>query len=505
MGEGAKAGARARRAALAGIAAAWAAALLAGTASAQTAVSRDMSPGVQAIPNDRGVFKADPRYEDKPYDPAAQIDIYGGKRGIDDPKPLLELGRPLYREGPLGSGVNVVGERNLLFPGFVAFGDWRNVVAYNDNGKNEAAVIATRLNLDLDLRLTSTERLHAFFRPLDRGGAGTRYEFAGPDKRNGVSEWNAVPQTLFFEGDLGQIYNGLSGDYTKFDLPFTIGLIPMIFQNGIWVEDAFTGAAFTIPAKNSPWAGISNMDLTFFAGFDKVTTRAFNNADHGANIFGVAGFVEANQGYWEGGFGRVVGKDQFHGQDYNSLTLAYTSRFRDILSNSIRGIWTFGQQEPNDKQQTADGFVLLVENSFITRLPSTLVPYFNAWAGFDRPVPLARQEGGLLKNTGINFETDGVTGFPKLDDSGQGTYGGALGIQYLFNLDQQIVLEAATVQVMGDNNEVGRPAKGDQYGIGIRYQLPLSLDWILRMDAMHGFLVNDRDFSGARLELRKKF
>jgi hypothetical protein len=494
---------RAGRVALPTIAAACMAALMAGSALAQD--QRDMAPGVSPVPNDRGVFKSDPRYENRPYDPAAQIDIYGGKRTITDPKPLLELGRPLYREGPLGSGVNVVGERNLLFPGFLAYGDWRNVVAYNDNGANEKAVIATRLNLDLDLRLTSTERIHAFFRPLDRGGAGTRFEFAGPDKKNGVSEWNAVPQTFFFEGDLGQIYNGLFDDYTRFDLPFTVGLVPMIFQNGIWVEDAFLGGAFSIPAKNSPWAGISNMDLTFFAGVDKVTTPAFQNADHGANIYGVAGFVEATGGYWEGGFGHVQGKDKFHGQDYNSLTLAYSSRFRDILSNSIRGIWTFGQQEPANKQQTADGFILLVENSFVTRLPSTLVPYANGWVGIDRPVPLARIEGGLLKNTGITFETDGVTGFPKLDDSGQNTFGGAVGVQYLFNLDQQIVLEASSVQVIGGNNEPGRPAKADQYGLGIRYQLPLSLDWILRMDAMHGFLVNDRDFSGARVELRKKF
>jgi hypothetical protein len=501
-------GLRARRARLV----AWtiaAGAMFAALSAAAQEAPPQTAPGVRPVPSNPGVFKADPRYQDKPYDPGAQIDIYGGKRGIDDPKPLLELGRPLYREGPLSPGVNVIGEKNLLFPGFVAFGDWRNVVAYNDNGKNEKAAIATRLNLDLDLRLTTTERLHAFFRPLDRGGAGTRFEFAGPDKKNGVSEWNAVPQTLFFEGDFGQLYSGFSGEYSRFDLPFTVGLIPMIFQNGIWVEDAFWGGAFTIPAKNSPWADISNMDLTFFAGVDKVTSVALKNkdgsiADHNANIFGAAGFVEALEGYWEGGFGRVQGKDQFNGVDYNSATLAYTRRYGDILSNSLRGIWTFGQQN-HGKQQTADGFVFLVENSLITRLPSTLVPYFNGWVGLDRPVPLARAEGGLLKNTGINFETDGVTGFPKLDDSGQDTFGGALGIQYLFNFDQQIVLEAATVQVIGGNNEAGRPAKGDQYGIGIRYQIPLTLDWILRFDAMHGFLINDRDFSGARVELRKKF
>ena len=70
--------------------------------------------------------------------------------------------------------------------------------------------------------------------------------------------------------------------------------------------------------------------------------------------------------------------------------------------------------------------MLIAENSLITSKPSTLVPYFNVWAGFDRPQPLA-DDSGLLKNTGINFETDGLTGFPKLDDTGHDTFGGALG------------------------------------------------------------------------------
>ena len=31
-------------------------------------------------------------------------------------------------------------------------------------------------------------------------------------------------------------------------------------------------------------------------------------------------------------------------------------------------------------------------------------------------------------------ETDGLTGFPKLDDTGNDSFGGAIGVSYLFNL-----------------------------------------------------------------------
>jgi hypothetical protein len=110
-----------------------------------------------------------------------------------------------------------------------------------------------------------------------------------------------------------------------------------------------------------------------------------------------------------------------------------------------------------------------------------------------------------LKNTGILFETDGLTGDPTLDATGNDTYGAALGVEYLFNLNQQIVLEASTVQVIGGKSAAGRTAPGDQYGVGVRYQLPLSHSWILRADAMYGWREAAKDVAGVRLELRYKF
>ena len=251
------------------------------------------------------------------------------------------------------------------------------------------------------------------------------------------------------------------------------------------------------------------MDVTVFAGAHKVSTPAARSADgilddDDLEVFGVAAFVEANQGYWEAGYGFVEGDDAFEDIDYHSLTAAFTRRYGGWLSNSLRGILTFGQDRDGGAQQTADGFVLLAENSLITSLPSTLVPYFNAFYGRDRPQPLA-DETGILKNTDINFETDALTGLPKLDDTGHEAFGGALGIEYLFALDRQVVVEAATVQVIGGDNVAGRAAVGDQSAIGVRYQQPITAVWIARADAMYGFLDNTDDIAGIRFELRRKF
>ncbi len=469
-----------------------------------------MSGDVEITDHDSKVFRPGPTYENEKYDPEAQRQIYGGKRPIDTPRPLLEIGRSIYTEGPFRDGSTALGQKNIFDPSLAIYGEWRTAVAFNDNGAVEKGLVATRLDLDVDLKLTATERIHALFRPLDQGGKFTRYEFAGDDREQGDLVVDGNLQTLFFEGDIGSIVAGIKDEYVSFDLPISGGLMPLFFQNGVWFDDAFIGGAFAIPSLNSPMLDISNMDITFFGGVDKVTTPAItddqgNLADHNLNIFGIALYAEANQGYWEGGFGRVDGTGDFDDNSYNSLTLAFSKRYRNWFSNSTRVVWTFGQEEgPRGGQQTADGFMLLSENSLITHLPSTLVPYFNAWVGLDRPQPLA-DDTGLLKNTGINFETDALTGFPRLDDTGHNTFGAALGVQYLFSLDQQIIVEVATAQIIGDANEIGRAARDDQYGFQIRYQRPFAKGWIVRADAMYGALKGLDDLAGVRLEFRRKF
>ena len=98
--------------------------------------------------------------------------------------------------------------------------------------------------------------------------------------------------------------------------------------------------------------------------------------------------------------------------------------------------------------------------------------------GNGRPQSLARAAGagGILFNTGINFETDGLTGFPKLDDTGQDAYGGALGLEFLFSLNQQLVIEVANTTPKNEVKELGE--RDPQNAVGLRYQRPLSNSWI---------------------------
>jgi hypothetical protein len=469
-------------------------------------------PDVKLAPFDQNVFSTyDSGIGTKMYNPQEQLRIYGGKYDVGNPRPPIEVGRPLYGTGRYDPEPSWLGKKNLLIPGLSVYGDWRNAIAYNDFGKTSEGVLATRLNLDVDLKLTATERIHAFFGPLDKNGTFTDWGIFGPNQKSSFP-LNGNIKALYFEGDAGAIYSGLSGHNSKFDLPIAAGYVPLLFQNGIWLDDAFIGGAFTIPARNCPALDISNMDITFFAGFDEVSSQAILNSSgnldrDSSHIYGATTFLEAWGGYWEFGYGYTQGLGSQEDFSYSNITGAYTRRYFGKVSNSLRVIGCFGQDPPPGEHATASGVVFIMENSLISKHPLTLVPYLNLWVGIDKPQSLARDvnAGGVLKNTGILFETDGMTGSPTLDATANRTYGAALGVEYLFNLNQQIVLETATVQILGDENNPNRNAAGPQYGVGARYQIPLNKRVIFRADAMYGWFDNAPNVASVRSEIRVKF
>ncbi|MBY8976270.1 hypothetical protein KHP62_10655 [Rhodobacteraceae bacterium NNCM2] len=471
-------------------------------------IQRDES--VREVPYDLDLYSADPTYTIT-YDPQAEIDIYGGKSAISTPRPPLEMFRNMYDAGPLGDGFTILGEKNRVFPQLMIFGDLRTAVAYNDNGGKEVAQVAARANINVDFKITATERIQVLFQPLQDGASFTRYEFGGPDADHEFTfENQGQPTTAFLEGDLGAIFAGITDEYNSYDIPFAAGLVPLFLQNGVWFDEAFLGFAVTpLVAQNSATLDITNYDITFFAGFDEVTTPALvdangNLVEHDANIYGVAGFFDTYEGYLEAGYAYLDDRDKANGDfSYHNFTLAFTKRYAATVSNSTRIIANVGQNPGFGLEDTANGVLFISENAFITSLPLTLIPYANFWFGVDSTQSAARAAaaGGILRNIGINFETDGLTGFPTLDATGIDTYGGAIGIEYLFSLEQQIVAEFATVIPYDDRQG---PAKDPQFALGLRYQRPLTNRLIFRADAMYGMLLEQPDIMGVRAELRFK-
>ncbi|HEX3599938.1 MAG TPA: hypothetical protein VHU84_07330 [Lacipirellulaceae bacterium] len=452
-----------------------------------------------------GDFSPDPCY-DHPYNTGAELGVYGDKHLNPTQRPLIEWGFPLYDTGPVPPPSLDCGPTNPSLPRFYVYGDYRVAAAYNDPGTSVNPVIADRINLEADLWMTSTERFHVGVSPFQRDGNFQRIEFEDGRGQfhDSLKFFDAGTDTAFFEGDLGYMLGGWTGKYSQLDLPVTVGLIPLLFQNGIWMDDAIVGAAMSIPARNNPYLDWSNFDITFFTGFDQVTSPAFDEEQSGTSLFGTTAMIEAKGGYIELGYAFLDDRE-ISGRSYNNIGISYTRRYLNLLSNSMRAIVNTGQGGATD-DRTANGVLLLAENSFLTRWPYNVIPYVNMWTGFDDPQSVARAgaAGGVLRNTGILFESDNLTNYPTLDASGSSTYGAAIGIDLLSpEFTHQLILEAAALGVFGDPDL--RNAAGNEYGIGARYQVPISNATLLRFDVMHGFFDNAPDVSGARAEFRWKF
>ena len=436
------------------------------------------------------------------YDAQREEWAYDCKYNVPTQHPWVEWGRVFYGSGITPRGINWFGSTNLVRPEFYVYGDFRSGILTGRNALGRSDNWANRLNLDLDLKLTDSGRFHSFIGPIDNGADFTRLQLVDGELQY-RQEFDLTPVTGFFEGDVGSMLGGLLGTSPPFDLPISLGLIPLLFQNGIWMEDAVTGGAISFPARHSRLLNWSNYDATFFAVFDQLNSPAFGTDKHAAQAFGTAWFIEAYGGYIESGYAYVRDRN-FSERSYHNITTSFTRRYFDRISNSLRVIINAGQDLP-EADRTADGVLLLVENSWITASPLTVVPYANFFVGWDRPQSVARAgiSGGILRNTGINFDTDGVNGLATLDASGSDTAGGVIGIDLIGNdLDHQLLLEAAYLTPHGSKNAA---VPDDQFAVGARFQMPLTNATLWRIDTMYGWRGGLEDVYGTRMEYRWKF
>lgn len=479
------------------------------SASAGSAKSDDPSLGVnpridlsRVMPHPNHTdFAPTPVHPEACYhDSGREAWVYDAKHAVPTQHPWVEWGRVWYGDGITPRGIDLFGPMNLVRPKFYVYGDFRTGIQSGRNAAGRADNWAGRLNLDMDLQITDTERFHAFVGPLDKQNRFTRYELVDGDLRY-RNEMNWTPATAFFEGDLGVMLGAVGGQSSPFELPISAGLLPLLFQNGIWMEDAVSGIAFALPAKHSRLLNWANFDLSFFAVFDQLNSPAFADSSD-AQAFGTAWFIEAYGGYIETGYAYLNQRND-DTLSYHNATISFTRRYFDRISNSVRVIINAGQDRAK-AERTADGGLLLVENSWITAAPLTFVPYANFFYGWNRPQSVARAaiSGGILRNTGINFDTDGLNGFATLDTSAADTAGGSIGVDLIGDdLDRQLLLELSYLTPHGDR----ALARGDQYAVGARYQFPISNASLLRFDVMHGWRGGDDNVYGTRMEYRWKF
>ena len=419
------------------------------------------------------------------------------------PRPLMEIGDPLLETGPISKGFYLPSGA-VWQPSVILFGTYRTAMQFFYDGDEHNSEWANRMDLFANLSLTPSERILFGTRILDQDGRFSGYTFKSRNRNSGFeNEFNIDLRTLFFEGDFGELFPFLDRrDQYGFDVGFSVGRQPIIFQDGLLINDEIDALGITKINLRFPTA-VNHRSTILFAWNDINRTNLTQDDDNG-KLFG-----------W------------FNEIDWRKSTVEFDSIYLDANADTGRGVFlglgstqilgnfntTFrvlGSVREGDKTPHNRAGTLLFSEVSRTLVASENLLYLNSFLGIDhyRSASRAPTVGGPLARTGILFESVGLGQYPSpLNNDADEAFGGAIGYQmFLSGTRKQLVLELGARYAMDNKDQRA-------FGVGSRYQFAVGNRGIIRLD---GFVVYDEDRDiilpppdgykfGARLELAIKF
>lgn len=420
----------------------------------------------------------------------------------DRPGPYIELGEnPFLGTGYIGPGFQVPTGATWQ-PLFIVYGQYRSALQTFDDGRGGGNITewSNRLDLFGNLYLTPTERINIGFRPLDHNGEFSGYRF---DNDSADDDWvnrtDANIQTLFFEGDFGEMFPNLDPeDVASLDYGFAVGRQPLLLQDGLLINDEVDSIG--VARTSLFYFGSSAFRVTGLYGWGQIN-RGNNRLDQNAQLVGISTSADYDKSTID--FDSVyVFSDDVDGDQLN-MGLSLIRRFGH-LNTTLRANTSIVVDEPGATAPPGavdDGTVLLAQLS-LTPPYTHDIAYSNIFVGIDRFRSAARSPatGGPLGNVGILFAAagNGRYGAP-LGNTTDNAYGAALGYQKFFNAGrQQLILEVGGRRQYDD-------VQSDGVAVGARYQHALGQHFIIAFDVFSAH-IETRDHSyGARSELTVKF
>jgi len=417
------------------------------------------------------------------------------------PKPILELGEPFLGTGTLRPGFTLP-TGAVWQPSLLAFGTFRTAVQTFESDASPGARItewANRLDLFLNLQLSGSERLVVGIRALDDDGRFTSFFFEHPDDDLDGRFEDALSvdlETLYFEGDFGEIFPNLDrDDFGSTDVGFSIGRQPMLFQEGMLIDDTIDGIGFTrntlLPQNTS------NFRLTFFYGWDNIN---INNAEErSANLFALLSSTDFRSSTMDIDLAYVQNHDGVG--DFLAGGVSAVQRI-GVTNSAFRILGSMATDE--EIPGTTDGLLLFSELSWTPHYTHDLL-YVTTFAAAGEYSPAARGAGpatsGPLGRAGINFAAVGIGSFgAPLSGRARDVVGGAVGYQKFYNhTRRQLIVEAGAR--VGIDDEVS-----NAYAVTARYQTAIGRRLVVVTDGFVGYNeTDDRVPYGGRLELLLKF
>ncbi|MCA9030174.1 MAG: hypothetical protein KDA66_05150 [Planctomycetaceae bacterium] len=415
------------------------------------------------------------------------------------PDLLLETNEAFLDSGFLSQGVTMP-TGAVWRPSIWVFGTYRAGYNYlrRPTGR-DVSEITHRLDLFGQVNLSGTERILFGLRPFDEELASSR-RFSSVDLHDGTTTdgLNAEVQTLFFEGDFGEIFPNLDPfDTMQLDLGFSVGRQPMLFQQGLLINEDRVDA-LTVTRNTVSGMGNLNLRMTGVYAWDEIN-RNNNQDDPNAQMFGL--FTESDFRF------STVNADVAYVSSDSGLGSLFAFGLSAIqrihgYENTYNTSFHVLGSIPTDGETTASGrgVLLFGQTSWTPHHTHDLV-YLNGFWAIDQFTSPMRGTlgGGPLGQTGILFSAAGLGQFgAPLSNQASDVAGGSLGYQLFFNdTKQQVIFEIG-----------GRePTNGGDaaFAMGSRFQRALNQHWLVLVD---GFIAKQESqawIPGTRIEFMAKF
>lgn len=367
----------------------------------------------------------------------------------------------------------------------------------NGNGNGRETEIANRLDLFANLQLTGTEKILLGLRTTDNNRATefTRYTFDG-DNEGFNDEFNFNIETLFFEGDLGSLFPNLDKEgQLPLDFGFTVGRQPVIFQEGILIND--TVDAVGIVRNNIPFPGTSNLRISAMYGWNRLDRNdADRNSDE--NMYGL--FIAADTHLSTFNYDMIYVDDSDNGDGlYVGVSAIQRLPALGGISTAFRANTSIALDDEIDGNVVGTGTLLSSEISK-TVTGSDDIVYFNSFLGLGNFTQAGREAivGGPLANTGILFASPNLGNYlaeidPFTSDS---VVGGAVGYQAFWDDKRRnLILEiAGRHDLSGDGS--------DSLGFGAQLQQAVGQHIQLTFETFYTINEDTDDAFGGRAEFQ---
>ena len=416
----------------------------------------------------------------------------------DRPKPLIEFGDPFLGDGNISEGFELP-TGAIWRPSFIAFGTVRSALQTFDPGDNTPAAFrqtewANRVDLFGNLQLSPTERFLISIRPTDKNAKFSGYRFKPSGQSGFVNATNLDVETLFFEGEIAEIFPNLDPDDTeRLDYGFSIGRQPLIYQDGIVFNDSVD--AIGIVRNNVFLSGTTQGRITGIISWGQVHRgNGVNRLDRNANLYGLvaefdtvpstinleAFYVASKAKTDSNGFVLSASAQQQHGRLSTTMHIAHS------------------QFEGPTRDIAGDGTLLFAEASY-QPIGTINNLYATGFWGHDhfRSAARAPGTGGPLGRAGILFAGVGLgRGFlAALPNQVDTAYGGSIGYQMFFQAKRrQLIVE------IGGRNETSGP-ESTAYAVGGRFQQALGQRWRIQATGFIGERNSTGFMNGGSLEL----